>query len=73
QTAAIQGTAAEVLFIPKRNERSEQVHSDGIVPRLTPPVRPLIRISAGKARFNTPRLAAERIQLVRGANLREVA
>ena len=42
----------------------------GIVPRLTPTVRPLIRISAGKARFNTPRLAAERIQLVRGANLR---
>ena len=32
-------------FIPKRNERSELVHS---------------RMSAGKARVNTPRLAAER-------------
>ena len=32
-------------FIPKQNERSELVHS---------------RMSAGKARFNTPRLAAER-------------
>ena len=34
-----------IKFIPKRNERSELVHS---------------RMSAGKARFNTSRLAAER-------------
>ena len=33
------------IFIPKRNERSELVHS---------------RMSAGKARVNIPRLAAER-------------
>ncbi|RKX77196.1 MAG: hypothetical protein DRP60_06710 [Spirochaetes bacterium] len=44
------------LLIPKRNERSELVHSDGIVPRFSPPVRPLIRMSAGKAWFHTPRL-----------------
>jgi len=30
---------------------SELVHSIGIVPRLTPPVRPLSRMSAGKAWF----------------------
>ncbi|MCK5736144.1 MAG: hypothetical protein KAH21_06670, partial [Spirochaetaceae bacterium] len=29
---------------------SELVHSDGIVPRLSPPVRPLIRVRAGKVR-----------------------
>ncbi|RKX87184.1 MAG: hypothetical protein DRP70_08970, partial [Spirochaetes bacterium] len=38
--------------------RSELVHSDGIVPRLPPPVRPLIRMSDGKERFHTPRLAS---------------
>ena len=42
--------------ISKRNERSELVHSVGIVPRLSPPVRPLIRMSAGKVWFHTPRL-----------------
>jgi len=40
-----------------------RMHGVGIVHRLSPPVRSLIRISAGKVRFNTLRLAAERIQL----------
>ncbi len=53
-----------IILIPKRNERSELVHSVGIVPRLSPPVRPLIRMSAGKAWFHTPRLAAEKESLL---------
>ena len=49
-------TVSFVFLIPKRIERSELVHFVGIVPRLSPPVRPLIRMSAGKAWFHTPRL-----------------
>ena len=52
-------------FDSQTNERSELAHSVGIVPRLSPPVRPLIRMRAGKARFHTPRLAAERSRLWR--------
>jgi len=50
------GSFLATLRYDPKYERSELVHSVGIVPRLTPAVRPLIRMSAGKAWFHTPRL-----------------